>query len=46
MSKNLSATKCSRQNARERYKNLSEHEKQNLVAYRKKYYKMRKNSLL
>ena len=35
-----------RQQGRERYKNLSEDEKQKLVKYRKKYYKMRKNALL
>ena len=29
----------------ERYKNLSEDEKQKLVEYRKKYYTMRKNAL-
>ena len=28
----------------ERYKNLSEDEKQKLVEYRKKYYRMRKNA--
>ena len=31
---------------RERYKNLSEDRKQNLVEYRKIYYKMRKSTLL
>ena len=30
----------------ERYKNLPEDEKQRLVGYRKKYYKMRKNTPL
>ena len=30
----------------EQCKNLPENEKQNLVEYRKKYYKMRKNALL
>ena len=30
----------------ERYKNLSEDEKQKLVEYRKKYYRMRENTLL
>ena len=30
----------------ERYKNLSENETNKLVAYRKKYYRMRKNALL
>ena len=29
-----------------RYKNLSENEKNKLVEYRKKYYRIRKNSLL
>ena len=29
-----------------RYKNLSEKEKQSLVEYRKKYYRMRKNTSL
>ena len=35
-----------RQYGRERCKNLSEDEKQNLVEYRKKYYRMRKNAIL
>ena len=35
-----------RQHDHERYKNFSEGEKQNLVKYRKKYYRMRKNALL
>ena len=35
-----------RQHSRERYKNLSEDEKQKLVEYRKKYYRMRKNAFL
>ena len=30
----------------ERYKNLSKDEKQNLVEYRKEYYRMRKNTML
>ena len=30
----------------ESYKNISEYEKQKLVEYRKKYYRMRKNALL
>ena len=30
----------------ERYKNLSEYEKQYLVGYRKKYYKIRKHALV
>ena len=30
----------------ERYKNLTEDEKNKLVEYRKKYYKVRKNALL
>ena len=30
----------------ERYKNLTEDEKNKLVEYRKKYYKLRKNVLL
>ena len=34
------------QYGRELYKNLSEHEKQNLIEFRRKYYRMRKNSLL
>ena len=34
------------QYGRERYKNLSKNEKQKLVEYRKKYHRMRKNSLL
>ena len=38
--------KRKRQYDRERYKNLSEDQKQNLVEYRKKYYKMRKKALL
>ena len=32
--------------SRERNKNLSEDEKQNLTEYRKKYYKIRKSALL
>ena len=35
-----------RQYARERYKILSENKKNKLVEYRKKYYRMRKNTLL
>ena len=35
-----------RQCSRERYKNLSEDEKNKLVEYRKKCYKMRKKALL
>ena len=35
-----------RQYGRERCKNLLEDEKQNLVEYRKKYYRMRKNAIL
>ena len=35
-----------RQYCCERYKNLSEDEKSKLVEYRKKYFKMRKNTLL
>ena len=35
-----------RQYGREHCKNLSEDEKQNLVEYRKKYYRMRKNAIL
>ena len=31
---------------RERYKNLSEDEKNKLVEYRKKYYRMRKSALI
>ena len=57
MSKNLSAIKrCQylseeekekkRQNGLERYKNLSEDEEQKLVEYRKKNYRIRKNSIL
>ena len=58
MSKNLSAIKRyqdlseeqkekKRQHGRERYKNhLSEDEEQKLVEYRKKNYRIRKNSLL
>ena len=34
-----------RKYGREYYKNLSEDEKQKLVEYRKKYYRMRKNAL-
>ena len=34
------------QYGRERYKSLSKNEKQKLVEYRKKYHRMRKNSLL
>ena len=34
------------QYGRERYTNLAEDEKQKLVEYRKKYYKMRKNAFL
>ena len=34
------------QYGRERYENLSEDEKQTLVEYRKKYYRMRKNATL
>ena len=33
-----------RQNGREKYENLSEHEKQKLVEYRKSYYIKRKNA--
>ena len=35
-----------RQYGRQRYKNLSEDEKNQLVEYRKRYHKMRKNTLL
>ena len=35
--------KKKQQHGRECYKNLSVNEKQNLVEYRKKYYRMRKN---
>ena len=35
-----------RQSGRKRYKNVSEDEKNKLVEYRKKYYRMRKNTLL
>ena len=38
--------KKKRQYGHERYKNLPEDEKQKLVEYSKKYYKMRKNALL
>ena len=34
------------QYGRKRYKNLQEDEKDKLIEYRKKYYKMRKNFLL
>ena len=33
-----------RQQGRERYNNLPEHEKQKLVEYRKKYHRMRKKA--
>ena len=42
--KKTKKSKC--QYGREHYKNLSENEKQKLVEYRKKYYRMRKNALL
>ena len=38
--------KKKQQYGRERYKTLSEDEKNKLVEYRKKYYKMRRNALL
>ena len=38
--------KKKQQHGRERYKNLSEGEKNNLVEYRKKFYKTRNRSLL
>ena len=38
--------KSKRQYALERYKNISEHEKQKLFEYRKKYCRMIKNALL
>ena len=39
----LKKKKKKREDGRERYKNLVEDEKQKLVEYRKKYYRMRKN---
>ena len=38
--------KKKQQYGHERYKKLSEYEKQKLVEYRKKHYKMRENTLL
>ena len=38
--------KKKRQNGREHYRNFSEDEKNKLVEYRKKYFKMRKSVLL
>ena len=38
--------KKNQQYSSERYKNLSEDEKQKPVEYRKKYYRMRKNAVL
>ena len=42
----LKKKKKERQYGRERYKNLSEDEKNKLVEYRKKIYRMRKSALL
>ena len=38
----LKKKKRKQQYGRERYKNLSEYQKQKLIEYRKKYYEMRK----